>query len=412
MIETLTYISVYFGLFLGFFYLFAFLNKVKEKEPEFKETGVPKVSIIIPAYNEEKGIACTIESALNLNYPKNKLEVIVVDDGSKDKTYEIASQFVKKGIKLFTKPNGGKGTALNLGIKNSTGEVIVTMDADNTRVNIDALKHMVSYFSNPNIVCVAPVMAVYKPKGILQKVQQVEYLFGIFLRKVFYNLNSIHVTPGAFSAYRKSFFKKYGGFDENNLTEDLEMALRIQYHNYGIANSTNAIVYTVTPNTFVSLLKQRRRWFAGLAKNLVHYNKLFSIKYKELGTIILPSAVFGVIIGVTLTPYVLIKSMINMGRQFNYWQSINYQITSSSNFYLFSLSKYFWTTITDPKIFFLTVTLLVFVGYLLFARIKLKEALNVKLSFVFFMVFYTLLFALWWTVSIFYMVFNRKISWR
>lgn len=411
-IQSLMYVSIYIGLFLGFFYLFIFLSKVREKPPGFPEKNHPKVTIIIPAFNEERGIAETIKSALAINYPKNKLEIIVVDDGSKDNTYKIAKTFVKRGVKIFTKPNGGKGTAINLGISKAKGEIIITMDADNTHVNPDAIKYMVPYFNDPDVICVAPIMAVYNPKGILQRIQQVEYLFGIFLRKVFSNINAIHVTPGAFSAYKSSFFKKYGGFDENNLTEDLELALRIQSHGYKIANSTEAIIYTVAPNKFKALLKQRRRWYAGLIKNLASYNRLFSKNYGEMGIIILPAAIISILFTLVLTPYAIIRSLIEFSREFQYYKSINFDFFNSMQFKTEFLHNYFITIISDPKTFFLIIFLAILLGYILFAKSKLKKNLNIELSLILFILFYTLLFALWWTVSLFYIIFNKKVSWR
>jgi len=406
------YLSIFIGLFLAYFYLFIFLSKTKEEKPIFEEKKPPKVTIIIPAFNEEKGIATTIESALNIDYPKKKLEIIVVDDGSKDNTYKIALQYKNKGIKVFTKPNGGKGTALNLGISKAKGKIIVTMDADNTHVKPEALKQMVAYFSNPDVVCVAPVMAVYEPKGILQKIQQVEYLFGILLRKVFSNINAIHVTPGAFSAYKKSFFDKFGGFEENNLTEDLEMALRIQYNGYSIVNSTEAIIYTVTPNKFGVLLKQRRRWYGGLVKNLAKYNSLFSKRHGEMGVIILPAAVISVLFSLILTPYMLIKSILNLKDEFEYLQSINFQVFNSWEFSTTFIERYILTLVSDPKIFFLVIFFTSLALYMIFAKAKLKESLNIKLSLIFFILFYTTLFTLWWFISLIYIMLNRKISWR
>jgi len=170
-----------------------------------KEADDKSVTIVIPAYNEERSIASTIASALALDYPKERLEIIVVDDGSKDRTYEIAKRYESEQhprIRVLTKPNGGKGTALNLGIKNSASDVVVTMDAD-TYVDRKTLKKMIGLFDSTRIMCVAPAIGVYNPKGIWQRIQQIEYYLGVFLRKSFASMNAIHITPGAFSAYRQ-----------------------------------------------------------------------------------------------------------------------------------------------------------------------------------------------------------------
>src|SRR3989344_403136 len=150
--DAFVYTLAYIGLLATSFYIINLVTYYKNK-PEIKESTDKKVTIIIPAYNEEKSIEKTIKSALSLDYPKEKIEIIVVDDGSKDNTYEIAKRFASEHnpkVRIFTKKNGGKGTALNKGIKESTGEIIVTMDAD-TAVNADALKKMIGFFSEKDV---------------------------------------------------------------------------------------------------------------------------------------------------------------------------------------------------------------------------------------------------------------------
>ena len=247
--EILIYTSIYIGLITLSYYLLVLGTRKKQVYPELKE--LPTVSIIIPAYNEEKTIIKTIKSAINSDYPRDKLEVIVVNDGSKDRTYKVAKSFKHPLVKVLTKENGGKGTALNYGIRHSKGEIVVTMDADSV-VEPDALKLMVHKFADPKVMCTGPTVTVNKPQGILQRVQQVEYLLGVFLRKAFESMNAIHVTPGAFSSYRRTFFDKHGLFHEDNLTEDLEMALRIQANHYKIAYSPKSIVVTNSPNKFIN----------------------------------------------------------------------------------------------------------------------------------------------------------------
>lgn len=406
------YVSIFIGLFISVYYFLNFLNKTKEEIPKFSEKNPPKVTIVIPAFNEEKGIAGTIESALNINYPKNKLEIIVVDDGSKDDTYKIACGFKNRGIMVLTKPNGGKGAALNLGISKSHGEFIVTMDADNTHVNRDALKNMMAHFNNLNVMCVAPVMVVYNPKGFFQRIQHIEYLLGVFLRKAFSAMNAIHVTPGAFSVYRKKFFDKYGGFDEHNLTEDLEMALRIQFNNYIISNSTEAVIYTVTPDNFIALMKQRRRWYAGLFNNLMNYRKLFSSKFGSMGVIVLPAAIISVLLTLILVPYLLIKSLIDLQKEILFYQSINFDFLGTFEFGKYFFERYFYLMITDPKTIFLAIFLIVTLLYMAFAKSKIKSPLKLFLSLSLFTFFYSLLFAFWWAVSLIYIIFKKNVSWR
>jgi|SRR3989344_714655 len=409
----LVYTLSYIGLLATSFYIINLLTYYKTKKkpsPSIKKT----VTIIIPAYNEEKSIASTINSAVSLNYSKENLEIIVIDDGSKDKTYEIAREFISdknQKVRVFTKPNGGKGSALNLGIKKAGGEIIVTMDAD-TIVHPDSLKKMIGYFYDKEIVSVSPSMGIHNPKGILRRVQQIEYYMGVFLRKSFASMNAIHITPGAFSAYRKSFFEKYGGFDENNLTEDLEVALRIQSKDKIIENAEDAAVYTIGPGTFTSLLYQRRRWYIGLMKNLWAYRHLFGPKKGALGTIVLPTAVTTIVLSVTLTIYMLVKALTRIKQEIISLNSINFQFTSA-----YELSSYMFEvaalTILSNKLVLLAalfITLLWF--YMYFSRKKMRYSENIKFSFVLFLAFYSFLFAFWWVISALHLLLNRKILWR
>ena len=412
----LVYMSSYIGLFAVIFYFLSYLSK-KDETPELlplKE--LPKVSIVIPAWNEEKGIAGTIQSAINLDYPKNKLEIIVIDDGSKDNTYKIAKEFEKisKQVKVFkNEKNLGKGATMNRAIKMSTGDFIVTMDADNIIVKGDILKKMVSNFNDPKVMCIAPTTAIYNPKGVLQRIQQVEYLLGTFLRKAFSSMNSIHITSGAFSIYRKSFFEKYGYFDTTAITEDMEMALRIQYNNYLIVNDLRAIAYTIGPRNFISLMKQRRRWYTGLLKCLWKYKALFSKKYGSMGLIVLPVALITVLLSVILTSYMVIRSIFNLVREIQLLQSINFNLdTLKFELNKLSLERIVFSLVTSPVIYFFVIFMIILISYMFFAKKYVKEYSSVRLSIIFFIVFYSFLFAFWWLVSIFYVAFNRKVVWR
>jgi cellulose synthase/poly-beta-1,6-N-acetylglucosamine synthase-like glycosyltransferase len=252
---TVIYISGYLGLFVMAFYLLS-LNNYNKKKQLYNYDQNKTVSIIIPAWNEEKSIEKTIKSALALEYPKDKLEIIVVDDGSTDNTARLARKFVSYShprVRVFSKKNGGKGSALNFGIARSKSDIVISMDAD-TFVDPDAVKLMVSRFYDKRVMSVTPSMGIHKPNSVWQKIQQVEYYLGTFLRKVFATINSIHVTPGAFSAYRREFFLKHGGYAENILTEDMEVALRIQTHGYIIENVPEAVIHTLGPKTFRSFI--------------------------------------------------------------------------------------------------------------------------------------------------------------
>lgn len=409
-ISIVLYISIYLGLVATTFYFLSFMHGKRQEKELYLDSELPKVTVLIPAFNEEHSIEPTLNSILASDYPKDRLEVIVIDDGSTDHTYEIAKRFISKNVKVFTKKNGGKGTALNFAIGKSSGEIVFSMDAD-TFVEPDSLKKMVRYFKNEKVMCVTPAITLYKPKGILQGIQAIEYLTGIFLRKTFSYLNAVHITPGAFSAYRKTFFEKYGGYDENNLTEDLELALRIQINGGLIENAEDAAVYTLAPKTFSTLLKQRRRWYIGLMKNTWKYRRIFGPKYGDLGTFIFPMAWISIVLTISVTIYSVFRIINNFRRELIFLNSINYDFRSTMDFSLYAFERMFFLTVTNPILLFVAFFTVVAALYLRYASKKV----NVKggiFSLMLFFIAFAMLFGFWWICSIAYALFSKKISWR
>ena len=408
--DVVVYLLAYIGLYLLAFYLISYWGSRKIKLP--KERDDFFVSIIIPAYNEENSIARTIESAMGIDYPKNKLEIIIVDDGSKDKTYERALAFRKQGVRVFTKPNGGKGAALNLGISKARGELILSMDAD-TFAEPSSLKQMVAYFGDKNMMAVSAGPRVYRPRTIWQRIQHAEYYLGLFLRRTFSSLNALYITPGAFSLYRKVFFDKYGGYDEGNITEDLEIALRIQSHDYGIAYAPRASFFTLAPGRFKELLYQRRRWYTGLIKNLWAYRtRIFGRRRGALGTIIIPSMLIGTILSVASVIYLVTHIVQKVGKQLGALKAINFQFASAHELNSYLFSQIFYSLFSHP-IFLLTLFFILVSGfYLIYARYQLKFREPLFINFALFLGIYSFLFAFWWIVSSFSLLFNRRVHWR
>ena len=287
--EYLTFATSIISFFVFFTYLLFYLENRKKvfRDPK-PPKKLPKVSILVPAYNEEKTIASTLKSLLNLDYPKDKLEIIAINDGSTDKTLEIMKKFRKYGIKIIDKPNGGKASALNAGLKKAKGEIIVCMDADSI-VKRDALKKTIGYFNDPKVGAVASSLKVYKPKTFWQRMQAVEYFYNIFLRKVLALMDSVFVVPGPFGLYRKEALERVGGWDEKNITEDMELTFRLQKAGYKIETCLNSIVYTKTPETFKRLIRQRVRWYRGFIITSREYKEMFfNPKFGNLGVYTLP----------------------------------------------------------------------------------------------------------------------------
>lgn len=280
-------------IFVSVFFLLLFLEnlgKTYSKPKQLKK--LPFVTFIIPAFNEEKTIAKTIESVLESDYPKDLLQVIVVDDGSVDATSKIAKSFGKR-VLLLRQKNGGKGRALNNGLAHARGEFIATLDADSF-VEKDALRKALAHFDDEKIGAVASTMKVWEPKNVLEKLQGIEYVVTIFNRRLLSFINGINVTPGPLSVFRATVFKELGGYDEKNLLEDQEMALRIQSADYKIASAMDAVVYTRVPPSLRALVKQRVRWQRGGLRNILKHYYLVSPRYGDFGLWIMPLGILSI----------------------------------------------------------------------------------------------------------------------
>ena len=301
--EMLAYPFLFIAIFFESFVLVTLLSKpAREARVRSLAVSFPSVAVIVPCWNEASTIGATCDSLLALDYPKDKLEIILVDDGSTDSTREVMEQFRSNSqVRIIYKENGGKHTALNAGIAVTNAELVGCLDADSF-VEPDALREIVSCFYNPNVVAATAAMSIHKPKNILQHMQNAEYTFGITLRHAFASINGLYVTPGPFSFYRREIVNKLGGFRYGHQTEDMEMALRIQHAGYEIENAPRARVYTKAPSTIVKLMNQRTRWISGFLRNILgEYRSLIgSRRHGVLGMLILPSAILSVVSGILL----------------------------------------------------------------------------------------------------------------
>ena len=251
---------------------------------------LPPVSIIVPAYNEEVNAVATIQSLLKTEYPS--FEIIFVDDGSKDKTFEVVTAAYADNplVKILTKPNGGKASALNFGITHTQSDFVVCIDAD-TQLKTDAIYHLMTYFTDDEIGAVAGTVKVGNETNIITRWQSIEYITAQNMdRRAFDLINSITVVPGAIGAFRKSAIFKAGGFTYDTLAEDCDLTMRILKQGYIIKNCAEAIAYTEAPETVNMLLKQRFRWSFGVIQSFwKNRDALFNKKYKFFGMVGMPN---------------------------------------------------------------------------------------------------------------------------
>ena len=292
--EFFEYGIAFLTIFITVFFLIIFLeNQGRIRHSPKPPRLLPSLTIIIPAYNEEETIAGTIESALNARYAPGSKKVIVVDDGSTDQTLSVARRYAKKGVLVLHQENRGKAAALNNALGKAGTELVATLDSD-SYIEKDALLKMVGFFNDAEVGAVTSVMKVWKPRTTLEKLQRMEYLLMVFSRRLLSFIDSVNVTPGPLSIFRKRVFDAIGGYDEGSILEDQEFGMRMQAHNYRIASSMEAVVYTVVPKTFGDLISQRVRWHRGGVRNLLKHHRLISPRYGDFGTLVMPFAILSI----------------------------------------------------------------------------------------------------------------------
>jgi peptidoglycan-N-acetylglucosamine deacetylase len=250
----------------------------------------PLVSIIVPAYNEEVNAVGSIQSLLKCDYPN--FQIIFVDDGSTDQTYsKVKTAFSSNpAVQVFTKPNGGKASALNFGIQKSPADYAICIDAD-TKLYPNAVSLLMQHFSNEKVGAVAGNVKVGNQVNLLTKWQAIEYISSQnFDRKAFSYLNAITVVPGAIGAFRKKAIEEAGGFTTDTLAEDCDLTIRILRCGYIIENENKAIAMTEAPETLRMFIKQRFRWSFGVMQTFwKNRDTLFNWEYKWLGWIAMPN---------------------------------------------------------------------------------------------------------------------------
>ncbi len=307
------YIALFLSLYFEVFLLITFFEP--RSAPSAKcdlalgalSKQMPSVAVIVPCWNEESTISNTLKSLLALDYPTNKLEIIVVDDGSTDSTFEVISEFTDaENLKIFKKENGGKHSAMNYALERTEAEIVGCLDADSF-VEPDALRKLVQHFADPTVASVTPSIKVHNASGLIQVIQKAEYGISIFLRKVFVSLDALFITPGPFSFFRRSAIDHVGQWRNAHMTEDLEMGLRLQQAHLRIENEPGAIVYTTAPDTLAKLYKQRVRWTYGFLRNAYEYRHMFFNKeYGNLGLLVLPMAAISILVALYITAYALL----------------------------------------------------------------------------------------------------------
>jgi len=262
--------------FFSLFLILVFLNEVSyillgvlhkhvargRLESVKNRLGVPLMSIIVPAYNEEKVIEQAIRTLLEVDYARK--EIIVVNDGSVDRTREVVEPYAERRlVRLINRPNGGKAVALNTGIAAANGEIIVTVDADSL-VERGSLKRLVAHFHDPDVAAVAGNVKVGNRVNLITRLQALEYIREINLRRrAFDLLNTVYVVPGAIGSFRKSVYRGVGSYDKDTVTEDMDATIKFVKTGHLVLYEADAIAHTEAPENLRDWFRQRMRWFGG-----------------------------------------------------------------------------------------------------------------------------------------------------
>lgn len=299
-IEGVFFFYMFIGLYMLLLLLFIYLPN-KERLFRYPKGKPEPVSVVIPCYNAEKTIGKAIESILNLDYPKEMIEVIVVDDRSKDRSSEIVRSYAKNNnrVRLIVneRNSGGAAEPTNIGVRNARYKYIAVAD-DDSSPEPDALGKMIGFLQeDEKTAAVTCAVLSRKPRTFMQKLQAIEYSVIAWNRKLLDLVDSVYVTPGPFALYRKKALFEVGLFDTKNLTQDIEIVWRLLSKGYKARMCLDARVHTETPEKFREWFRQRQRWNIGGTQTLIKYKNLVFRK-GMLGAFIIPFFSFSLFLGI------------------------------------------------------------------------------------------------------------------
>jgi biofilm PGA synthesis N-glycosyltransferase PgaC len=316
LFRLLSLLIIIMGSLTLLYFPLALIASLRRRSPPVFDSSRPLVSIVVPAYNEEKVIANCVESILASDYPN--LEIILVDDGSKDETYAVMKRYHNSSVvTALTKPNGGKASALNLGYNHSHGEILMFVDADGifTRSTID---EMLALFTSDKVGAICGNDAPVNLDRLLTQLMCLQTHVGTgFVRRALAQINCLPIVSGNIGAFRRSVLEKTdpadgiplrqdiaqawevkskGPFRSGFIGEDLELTWRVHKAGYQVKFAPHAVVLAEVPSTIKSLWKQRVRWARGLLQTVgLHRDMFFNFKYGRLG-LYLPINFFNMVI--------------------------------------------------------------------------------------------------------------------
>jgi cellulose synthase/poly-beta-1,6-N-acetylglucosamine synthase-like glycosyltransferase len=405
------YVLVFLSVYVQVFFLVTFFEnrkKIVTRRGEVKLAFYPSVTIVVPAFNEEGSVRRTIESIFNLNYPKDKIKIFLINDGSTDKTGEIMREFEGHlNLKIFEKENGGKYTALNLGLLHMDTEFFGGLDADSF-ADPEALVRIMSYFEkNKEVMAVAPSIAVHATKNPVQGAQKAEYHMGIFNKKMLHFLGAINVTPGPLTIFRKKVFDDLGVYRHGHNTEDMEIAYRMQKGGYKIEHCNDAYVYTNTPSSLRKLFRQRLRWVYGFINNTIDYRGvLFRKKYGNFALFTLPTG----LVSFLAVSYLFGRMLYSLGHfvyvQVLEFRAVGFDFAAKTS----GVDLFFMNTRSFVFLVFFIYSLVFF--SIIFGRKMIEGKWALSMDMLYFFVIFRLLAPFWFLKAVYNTIVRRKPAWR
>lgn len=404
------YVVIFAGLYFQVFLLVSYF--LWDGTTEFDEEDVPSgqlyeptVSVLVPCWNEEKTVVGTVNSLLGMDYPREKLNIIVIDDGSTDSTWQVVQIFANNpSVTLLHKENeGSKFAALNFGLHHVTSEIVGCLDADSS-VHPQALRASLREFTKPGVMAVVPSMVIDNPKTFFQWMQKVEYEIATYAKQAFSRLNTLYIAPGPFTLFRKKVFDELGEYTEAHHVEDMEIALRMQIKGMRISHAIDSLVYTKGPRTWRALLKQRVRWTYGFIMNVWDYKWIFFKDNLGHVGVTIPFLFAMLIISLAVYPILIIGIILSIIRSVERIGA-THDIVAAPHFSLFYINTSALTILGIITIVCLLFTLAV--G----RKALLKQDRLITLDLLTLIVYS--FFAAWWTIaSAWNAVRNKKKAWR
>lgn len=255
-------------------------SRQKQQKKSLSDELLPTFSIVVPVKNEANVIGRLLAALSKLNYPVDKREIVIVEDGSTDETLDICMNYANQhaGVKILQKPfSNGKPSALNYGLKHAKGEIIAIFDADNVP-DTDALMAVREYFEDPAVAAVqGKTLCINSKENMLTQFISYEeavwceaYLRGKDVLNLFVHLK------GSCQFIRSDVLEQLQGFDEAVLSEDMEISARLTENNYKIRYASDVVAWQESPSNLKTLFKQRTRWFRGTMEVAFKYGRLMA----------------------------------------------------------------------------------------------------------------------------------------